>query len=87
MDTYFPKTEEGRSCNQIRSMLTHFKMAQMLRNQWHKTKRITRLKLWGRLIRYIEDGRLRIGNNLVENSDRLVGLKNYLFAGSHRQTL
>ncbi len=43
------------------------------------------LKLWGRLIRYIEDGRLRIDNNLVENSIRpvAIGRKNYLFAGSH----
>lgn len=43
------------------------------------------LKLWPRLIRYIEDGRLKIDNNLIENSIRPVALgrKNYLFAGSH----
>jgi transposase len=43
------------------------------------------LNLWPRLIRYIEDGRYEIDNNLVENSIRPVALgrKNYLFAGSH----
>lgn len=43
------------------------------------------LKLWPRLSRYVEDGRLQIDNNLVENSIRPVALgrKNYLFAGSH----
>lgn len=42
-------------------------------------------KLWPRLARYIEDGRLNIDNNLTENSIRPVALgrKNYLFAGSH----
>jgi transposase len=42
-------------------------------------------KLWPRLTRYIEDGRLNIDNNLTENSIRPVALgrKNYLFAGSH----
>ena len=43
------------------------------------------LKLWPRLIRYVEDGRFQIDNNLIENSIRPVALgrKNYLFAGSH----
>lgn len=43
------------------------------------------LNLWSRLIRYTEDGRLRIDNNLIENSIRpiAIGRKNYLFAGSH----
>jgi transposase len=43
------------------------------------------LKLWPRLVRYIDDGRLHIDNNMVENSIRPVALgrKNYLFAGSH----
>lgn len=43
------------------------------------------LKLWTSLTRYIEDGRLYIDNNLIENSIRPVALgrKNYLFAGSH----
>ena len=43
------------------------------------------LRLWHRLIRYVEDGRFHIDNNLVENSIRPVALgrKNYLFAGSH----
>ena len=43
------------------------------------------LNLWPRLIRYIDDGRFHIDNNLIENSIRPVALgrKNYLFAGSH----
>lgn len=43
------------------------------------------LKLWPRLIKYIDDGRFQIDNNLIENSIRPVALgrKNYLFAGSH----
>jgi transposase len=43
------------------------------------------LTLWPRLIRYVEDGRFQIDNNLIENSIRPVALgrKNYLFAGSH----
>ena len=38
---------------------------------------------WDRLKRYIEDGRLRIDNNLVENAIRpfALGRKNWLFAG------
>lgn len=41
--------------------------------------------LWPRLVRYIEDGRFQIDNNLIENTIRPVALgrKNYLFAGSH----
>jgi transposase len=43
------------------------------------------LNLWPRLIRYIDQGRFHIDNNLIENSIRPVALgrKNYLFAGSH----
>ncbi len=43
------------------------------------------LNLWSRLIRYIEQPRFHIDNNLVENTIRPVALgrKNYLFAGSH----
>lgn len=43
------------------------------------------LNLWPRLVRYINDGRFQIDNNLIENSIRPVALgrKNYLFAGSH----
>ncbi len=41
--------------------------------------------LWPRLIRYTEDGRFNIDNNLIENSilSMAPGRKNYLFAGSH----
>ena len=43
------------------------------------------LNLWPRLVRYVDDGRFHIDNNLIENSIRPVALgrKNYLFAGSH----
>ena len=44
------------------------------------------LKNWSRLIVYLEDGRLRPDNNLVENAIRpfAVGRKNWLFSGSPR---
>ena len=40
---------------------------------------------WKKLIRYVDDGRYELDNNLIENSIRPVALgrKNYLFAGSH----
>jgi transposase len=43
------------------------------------------LARWDKLCVYTQDGRLRIDNNLIENSIRPVALgrKNYLFAGSH----
>jgi transposase len=43
------------------------------------------LSLWSRLVKYCEDGRFCIDNNLIENCIRPVALgrKNYLFAGSH----
>jgi len=43
------------------------------------------LNLWHRLKRYVEDGKYKIDNNLIENSIRpmTIGRKNYLFAGSH----
>jgi transposase len=44
------------------------------------------LNQWNKLVRYIEDGRLRIDNNLVENIIRpfVVGRKNWLFSGHPR---
>jgi transposase len=41
------------------------------------------LNQWDRLIKYLEDGRLKPDNNLVENAIRpfVVGRKNWLFAG------
>ena len=43
------------------------------------------LHLWPRLVRYLDEGKYEIDNNLIENSIRPVALgrKNYLFAGSH----
>lgn len=40
---------------------------------------------YNKIYLYLEDGRLEIDNNLIENSIRPVALgrKNYLFAGSH----
>jgi transposase len=39
---------------------------------------------WGRLTRYLDDGRLEIDNNLAENAIRpfVVGRKNWLFSNS-----
>jgi transposase len=43
------------------------------------------LNHWQRLIRYLEDGRLNIDNNPVENAIRpfALGRKNWLFCGNH----
>ena len=43
------------------------------------------LTLWPRLVRYIDQGRFHIDNNLIENTIRPIALgrKNYMFAGSH----
>ena len=43
------------------------------------------LTFWNRLVHYVEDGKIEIDNNLVENTIRPLplGRKNYLFAGSH----
>jgi hypothetical protein len=43
------------------------------------------LTLWPRLVRYIDQGRFYIDNNLIENSIRPVapGCNNHMFAGSH----
>ena len=40
---------------------------------------------WGNMMRYLEDGRIRIDNNLAENAIRPItlGRKNYLFCGTH----
>jgi transposase len=42
------------------------------------------LSQWPRLLRYLEDGRLRMDNNLAENVIRpfVVGRKNWLFSGT-----
>ena len=44
------------------------------------------LNLWQKLVRYVEDGKYEIDNNLIENAIRplALGRKNYLFAGSHK---
>ena len=41
---------------------------------------------WPKLIAVLEDGRLKLDNNLVENKFRALALgrKNYMFAGSHK---
>jgi len=40
---------------------------------------------WDNMMRYLEDGRLRLDNNLAENEIRPItlGRKNYLFCGNH----
>jgi len=42
-------------------------------------------KQWQKLIRVLDDGRVELDNNLIENKIRplALGRKNYLFAGSH----
>ena len=44
------------------------------------------LNLWDNLKRYVNDGRVEIDNNMVENTIRplALGRKNYMFAGSHK---
>ena len=44
------------------------------------------LNLWDKLIRYTQQGRYKIDNNLIENTIRplALGRKNYLFAGSNK---
>ncbi|MCP4140885.1 MAG: transposase [Chloroflexi bacterium] len=46
------------------------------------------LRVWPRLVMYIDNSRFRIDNNPIENTIRPVALgkKNYLFAGSHNAT-
>jgi hypothetical protein len=43
------------------------------------------LKRWKKLTAYLDDGRIEIDNNLIENAIRplALGRKNYLFAGNH----
>ncbi len=43
------------------------------------------IKRWKKLTRYLDNGRLEIDNNLIENAIRplALGRKNYLFAGNH----
>ena len=54
------------------------------KSPWGKATAYT-LGLWPRLIRYLEEGRVELDNNLIENALRplALGRKNYLFAGSH----
>ncbi len=41
--------------------------------------------LWDRMRMYLEDGRIKIDNNLIENANRPIALsrKNFLFVGNH----
>ena len=41
---------------------------------------------WSNMMRYLEDGRIRLDNNLAENEIRPItlGRKNYLFCGNHK---
>ena len=54
------------------------------KSPWGKATKYS-LGLWPRLIRYLDEGRVEIDNNLVENTVRplAIGRRNYLFAGSH----
>lgn len=91
--------EENLSCDEIKALRV-LKANKILKEMktWLDDKLLTvppksafgvavayTLNLWPRLIRYLEDGRFQIDNNLIENSIRPVALgrKNYMFAGSH----
>ncbi len=54
------------------------------KSPWAKATQYT-LGRWQRLTRYLDEGRVELDNNLVENAIRplAIGRKNYLFAGSH----
>ncbi len=58
--------------------------ASLPKSPWEQAVRYT-LKRWDKLRKYIEDGRLEVDNNGVENVLRPIALgrKNYLIAGSH----
>ena len=54
------------------------------KSPWGKAVSYT-LGRWDKLTRYVEDGRVELDNNLIENAIRPIALgrKNYLFCGSH----
>ncbi len=54
------------------------------KSPWGQATNYT-LGLWTRLSRYLDEGRVELDNNLIENALRplAIGCKNYLFAGSH----
>ncbi len=56
----------------------------MPKSPWGQATNYT-LGLWKRLTRYLDEGRVELDNNLIENALRplVIGRKNYLFAGSH----
>jgi hypothetical protein len=45
------------------------------------------LRRWAALVRYVDDARVPIDNNWIENQTRPIALgrKNWLFAGSQRE--
>ncbi len=53
------------------------------KSPWAKATQYT-LARWQRLTRYLDEGRVELDNNLVENAIRplAIGRKNYMFAGS-----
>lgn len=55
------------------------------KDSWETAVRYT-LNNWEKLTRYVDDGRIEIDNNSVENAVRpmALGRRNYLFAGSHK---
>ena len=91
--------EDGLNMNEIKSRRQEQSLSILISlGQWMKDQYIKSLpkssigealgysiKRWDTLSRYTENGMLNIDNNPVENSIRPValGLKNYLFAGSH----
>jgi transposase len=70
--------------DELKDILEHPGKTLLPKNPVSKAIKYT-LSNWNMLIRYLDDGRLEIDNNRIENAIRPVALgrKNWLFAGSH----
>ena len=60
----------------------------LIRESWYKSEMARAIsygvKLWPALVRFLDDGRLEIDNNIAERAIRsiAIGRRNWLFAGS-----
>ena len=70
--------------DELKTVLEHPGKTLLPQNPVSKAIKYT-LSNWKMLIRYLDDGRLEIDNNRIENAIRPIALgrKNWLFAGSH----
>jgi transposase len=78
------KGKSGPLLDEIKVFLEHPQKVLLPKNKIGEAVAYT-LNHWEQLVRFLEDGRLPIDNNLVENTIRPVALgrKNWLFAGSY----